>query len=391
MKIVVLGGGGRVGRRIAELLVARKLGEVVVADRAPGDGPPGTTRIVVDVSNDAELVRMLAEHDLVVNCVGPFDLWGGRVLDAAIEARTDYVDICDDPMPTLALLERDAAAREAGVRAVIGLGASPGLSNLLGVVAARQLDEVDLLVNYWGDPNEDVDETRVQSEADRVVAAFRSGRAALQHSIAQAKGTIPVWRDGKLGEIPGWRPVYRVEFSTGESGTFRPIGHPEPVTLPLYTKTRHCICIGTLGRGVDNVIDGVLRDIEAGTVALDQAVGEVADRIEANPSLLLSERTAPPLPALIGAIAIGRKDGEARSVVAMPGGPTDGSMSSETARPCVLGIEIFDGVSPGVHPPEGAFDVDEFLQLFSEHEWQGAAPYRLHEREGTMFELQVSE
>jgi saccharopine dehydrogenase-like NADP-dependent oxidoreductase len=389
MKIVVLGGGGRVGRRIAELLVGRQLGEVVVADRDAGESIAGIERIVADVSDADGLVELLRGFDVVVNCVGPFDKWGVRVLDAAIAAKTDYVDICDDPKPTLDLLERDDAAREAGIRAVIGLGASPGLSNLLGIVAARQLDEVDLLVNYWGDPNENVSPERSGAEGERVVAAYRSGRAALAHSIAQARGTIPVWRDGELGEIPAWSPTYRVEFSTGETGVFRPIGHPEPVTLPRYTKTRHCICIGTLGQGVDKVMADVIKDVDAGQLPVEDAVNEVANRIEADPSVLISTQPAPPLPALIGAIAIGRKDGEARSVVAMPGGPTDGSMSSETARPCVLGIEILESVSPGVHPPEGAFDVDEFLRLFSEREWQGAAPYRLHERPGTMFELHV--
>lgn len=389
MKIVVLGGGGRVGRRIAELLNARHLGEVTVADRAHGDPLPGIDRVVVDITDDDELRDLLTAHDLVVNCVGPFDKWGGRVLDAAIANGTDYVDICDDPAPTLELLERDERAREAGVRAIVGLGASPGLSNLLSMVASRQLDEVDLLVNYWGDPNEDIGEAGLAAEAQRVAGAFRSGRAALAHSIAQASGVIPVWRDGALGEIPGWRPLYRVTFDSGETGVFRPIGHPEPVTLPRYVKARHCICIGTLGRGVDVVLEQVIADVEAGTLDVDAAVAAVADRIEADPRVLLSDPPGPPLPALIGAIAIGRKDGEDRTVVAMPGGPTDGSMSSETARPCALGIELLESVTPGVHPPEGAFDVDHFLQLFSDREWQGAAPYRLHEQSGAMFQLQV--
>ena len=387
MKIVVLGGGGRVGRRIAELLVSRSLGEVTIADYSPGDPYPGTKRVQVDAGDPGELGALLAAHDLVVNCVGPFDRWGTTVLQAAIAARTDYFDICDDPLPTLELLALDGAAREAGIRAVIGLGASPGLANLLSMVAAARLDEVDLIANYWGDPNEEITESGAAAEAERVAAAFRSGRAALTHAIAQASGEIPVWRDGALGSIAAWHPVYTVRFSTGETGSFRPIGHPEPVTLPHHVTARHCICIGTLGKGVDEVMAEVIDDVAAGSVALESAVAEVADRVIANPSRLVSRRTAPPLPGLIGGVAIGRRDGKPLSVTAIPGGPTDGSMSSETARPCVLGIELLEGVSPGVHPPEGAFDAEEFLALFSQREWGGAAPYRLDELHETMFTL----
>lgn len=391
MKIVVLGGGGRVGRRIAELLVARSLGEVTIADYAPGDPYPGTERVRVDASNADELDVLLKANDLVVNCVGPFDQWGTTVLQAAIAAGTDYFDICDDPKPTLDLLELDDAAREAGVRAVIGLGASPGLANLLSMVAAKQLDEVDLIANYWGDPNEEISEAAAADEAARVAAAFTSGRAALKHAIAQASGEIPVWRDGALGTIRAWEPVYTVRFSTGETGRFRPIGHPEPVTLPGYVTAKHCICIGTLGAGVDQVMAEVIHDVAAGTVALDHAVAEVAERVVADPSRLVSKRTAPPLPGLIGGVAIGLRNGKPFTVTAIPGGPTDGSMSSETARPCVLGIELLEGVAPGVHPPEGAFDAEEFLTLFSQREWGGAAPYRLDELDEAMFELAVDD
>jgi len=389
MKITILGGGGRVGRRIADLVEARHLGEVTIADRRLAAVDPARRRIEVDLSDDKSLAAAIHGQDLVVNCVGPFDRWGTRVLDMAIELGVDYLDVCDDPAPTLALLARAEAARAAGVRAVVGLGASPGLANMLGVVATRHLDETDLLVNYWGDPNEDVPAAAAPAEADRVAAAFSSGRAALTHAIAQARGAIPVWRDGELGEIPAWQPPYRIRLSTGESGLFRPIGHPEPVTIPRTATVRHCICVGTLGVGTDRVMAEVIGEVEAGTVAVGDACGEIARRITEDPQRLASARVDPPLPALIGAVAVGRRGGEPRSVTVMPGGPTDGSMSSETARPCVLGIELLEGVAPGVHAPEGAYDVDEFLTRFSEREWEGAAPFRVDDQAGTLFELTV--
>lgn len=390
MKIVILGGAGRVGRRIADITMSRGLGEVTVADlRVPADGPSGRLYVSVDLADDQALADLLSAHDLVINCVGPFDLWGTRVLDAAIASRTDYLDICDDPGPTVALLERDAAAREAGVRAVVGVGASPGLSNLLAVVAARQLATTHTLVNYWGDPHEAVSADAVITEAQRLAGAFRSGRAAMTHVIAQAAGLIPVWRDGAPGHMPAWSDTYRVRFSTGESGLYRPIGHPEPLTVPRCVETDTAVCIGTLGKGADLFVADVLDRVTSGELTAVEASRAVADAIEADPHRLQSERRDPPLPALIGAVAIGRRDGKERSVVVIPGGPTDGSMSFETARPCALGIELLERVTPGVHAPESAFDAVEFLTLFSEREWGGAAPYRVDEQDGAMFEIRL--
>lgn len=391
MKIIILGGGGRVGRRIAELARARNLGTVTIADKFLGSVDDTFDTVQLDAADDDSLIGAMTGQDLVINCIGPFDRWGARVLDKAIEVGVDYIDICDDPGPTLELLERDTDAKEAGVRAVVGLGASPGLANLLAVVAARQLDEVDLLVNYWGDPNEDVPVERAPAEAERVAAAFRSGRAALTHAIAQASNEIPVWRDGALGTIRAWTPPYRIRLSSGESGLFRPIGHPEPVTVPRTVPVKHCICIGTLGAGADKVMEEVLGELEQGTISENDAPNEVARRILEEPLRLVSTRTDPPLPALIGAVAIGRLEGAARSVTVMPGGPTDGSMSSETARPCVLGVEMISEVRPGVHAPESAFDAEEFLRRFSAHEWANADPYRIDVLEATMFELAVDD
>lgn len=388
MNIVILGGAGRVGRRIADLAVARGLGDVTVADlRVPLDGPGGRRYVTIDLSDDDALDDLMATHDLVINCVGPFDLWGTRVLDAAIANRTDYFDICDDPEPTVALLDRNEAAQEAGVRAVIGLGASPGLSNLLAVVAASQLTTTRTLVNYWGDPHEAVAADAVAAEAQRLAGAFRSGRAAMTHVIAQAAGSIPIWRNGAPGLMPAWNETYRVRFSTGESGLYRPIGHPEPLTVPRLVETETALCIGTLGKGADLFIAEVLGRVASGELTAEEASLAVAEAIEAAPHRLESERHDPALPALIGAVAMGLRDGRERSVVVIPGGPTDGSMSFETARPCALGIELLERVAPGVHAPESAFDAVEFLTLFSDREWGGAAPYRVDEQDGAMFEV----
>lgn len=381
MKVLVLGGAGRVGHRIAELLVAREVGDVVRADRAAPTDDLQTPFVEVDVSDGRRLASVLADHDLVVNTVGPYDRWGTIVLDAAIEAGIDYIDICDDPRPTIELLERDARAAERGTRAVVGLGASPGLPNFLMVVAAGMLDATETLVSYWGDPQEGVDEQQARALAGRVSTTLRGGRAALEHLLVQTSATIPVWRDGRRTEVAPWTAPQRLTLSGGETGVFRLMGHPEAITVPRVASTQNCSCIGTLGRGLDRVIEDIHARIADGRSA-EEAVAEAADRVEADPTVLMTPSAGPPLPALIGAVAMGERDGRRRSVVAMPGGPTEGSMSFETGRVAALGVELISRVAPGVHAPEQAFDPHAFLTAFSAREWDGAAPFRIDEQEG---------
>jgi saccharopine dehydrogenase-like NADP-dependent oxidoreductase len=382
MRVLVLGGAGRVGHRIAELLVARGIGVVTRADRVEPSDDLATPFAAVDVGDHGALVRVLEGHDIVVNTVGPYDRWGGRVLDAAIEAATDYVDICDDPWPTLELLERSPRAAERGVRAVVGLGASPGLPNLLMIVAARELDVTDTLISYWGEPSEGLSQDAAAELAARVAASFRAGRAAWSHMLVQTSGTIPAWRDGRRTDVVPWKEPHRITLSGGESGVFRVMGHPEAITVPLLTPTRSCSCMGTVGAGLDRIVLEANTAIADGTLAFEDALHHIADRVEADPSLLMTPAAGAPLPALIGAVATGERDGQRRSVVAMPGGPTDGSMSFETGRVAALGVELIDRVPPGVHAPEAAFDPDEFLTAFSRREWGGAPPYRLDEQDG---------
>jgi hypothetical protein len=382
VKILSLGGAGRVGNRIAGMLLARGVGEVTLADRVRPSHGLDAPFAEVDIEDGDRLRDLLSDYDVVMNTVGPFDRWGGLVLDAAIDAGTNYIDICDDPRPTIDALERGPKAVEAGVAAVVGLGASPGLPNLLMVVAARELDETDSLISYWGESSEGLGDADARKLAARVVTSFRDGRAAWQHLLAQTSGTIPVWRDGRQTEVAPWADQYRVTLSSGETGLFRLMGHPEAVTVPPVAAARNGSCIGTIGAGLDKLVLEANERIAAGAPGGRQALAAIADLVEADHTLLMRPAPGRPLPAQIGGVAMGTKDGRPWSVVAMPGGPTTGSMSFETGRVAALGVELIERVPPGVWPPESAFDPDEFLSAFSAHEWDGAAPYRLDEQEG---------
>lgn len=370
MNVVVIGGSGRVGHRFITEIATHAHVRIVVADRVPPRDEQWEY-VELDLADPASLRRALSGTDVVVNTSGPFDRWGTVVLDAAIDQGIDYVDVCDDPVPTLALLDRDDAARAAGIRAVVGLGVSPGLTNFLAVVAARELDQTDLLATFWGDSAEGMDEDTARAHAGVLAGAFRQGRAAYTHLITQTSSMVPVWRDGGLRDERAWLSAYRVRTSNDETGVYRVIGHPEPVTVPHTVKTTDCINIGTVNVGTDRLMLPQLARVAAGEQTEEQALNAIADALDADPLLLATERRGGPLRRNIGAAAVGTRAGSPDGVVVFPGGPVDGSMSLETARPAVVGVLQLSEVPIGVHPPEAAFEAETFLAHYAAEYWDG--------------------
>jgi saccharopine dehydrogenase-like NADP-dependent oxidoreductase len=106
-----------------------------------------------------------------------------------------YVDICDDPEPTLAMFELDQRAQEAGVGALIGMGASPGLSNLLAARAARHLDSVTDCYTVW--PLDVRSPGQHGATMDEARDANGRPSAAAIHLMEQISGAIGVVEQGR--------------------------------------------------------------------------------------------------------------------------------------------------------------------------------------------------
>lgn len=148
MKIVVL-GGGRVGSAMARDLARDSQFEVTVVDASEEAlgrlGASGVRTERADLSDPAEVGRVVRDHDLVVGAVPGF--MGFATLKAVLEADRDIVDISffdEDPF----LL--DDLARERGRIALVDCGVAPGCSNLFLGRMAAELDRVESFVCYVG-------------------------------------------------------------------------------------------------------------------------------------------------------------------------------------------------------------------------------------------------
>jgi saccharopine dehydrogenase-like NADP-dependent oxidoreductase len=225
MKALVLGGcGAQALPAVEDLIASEEISHVTIGDidqekanqLAAKLKSPKLSTLKVDVNDHPGLVDCVKGADIVLNCTGPYHLLGVKVLKAAIEAGKHYVDYCDDYDATLDMLELDGAAKEKGVTAIIGLGASPGLCNLMAKHGADKLDSTDEIRIFW-----------VIAEGEP------EGPAVLDHMFHMVSGDVPQFLNGKMVDVPGLSGAEEiVEFPAphGALPVFY-VGHPEPITL----------------------------------------------------------------------------------------------------------------------------------------------------------------
>ncbi len=138
--ILIVGGYGEVGVRLAAKLEASALGRVLVGGRHP-DRARGPARHI-DVDDLSSIERALEGVGTVVACVRQRE---PHLLRAAIRRGIAYTSIAPPwmPWPELAPLREEAA--HTGARIVLAAGIEPGISSVLARAAADRLGRVDAI------------------------------------------------------------------------------------------------------------------------------------------------------------------------------------------------------------------------------------------------------
>ena len=241
MRVVVVGGAGAMGRwTVRDLTESEGVDEVVVADldgsrareaagwAAARSGSNGSARVggvALDAGDGQALRQAFDAADVVCNCaVHATNL---AVMEACADAGTHYVDLgglFHTTRRQLALHDRFVAA---GVTAVIGMGGSPGTTNVLAALAGRDLELVEEVEIRLG------------------VADFAPSSApvpvpyAIQTILDEFAAPAMAFRDGRLVEVPAMSEQEELDFPA-------PVGrvrvghtlHSELATLPLHFADR---------------------------------------------------------------------------------------------------------------------------------------------------------
>lgn len=134
--IIVYGATGFTGRLVAEHLAKRygvggevkwamagRSADKLVAVRDEIGAPAQTPLVVADASDMASLQAMVARTKAVITTVGPYQLYGNELVAACVEAGTDYLDLCGEPVWMRHMIDaHEAKAKQTGARIVFSCG-----------------------------------------------------------------------------------------------------------------------------------------------------------------------------------------------------------------------------------------------------------------------------
>jgi saccharopine dehydrogenase-like NADP-dependent oxidoreductase len=159
MDVLVLGAAGKVAQSViwdllefdpmetSQIIAVdrneKKLNEVVT-NYESGKLTPIPIDIT-DYTSYTRLVGLMKKSSVVVNATVPAGSVPVDVLRAALEARVNILDLGAWPEETRQSLMMNNAFKNAGLTAILGLGSSPGITNLIVRVLADRLESVETI------------------------------------------------------------------------------------------------------------------------------------------------------------------------------------------------------------------------------------------------------
>lgn len=202
-KILVLGGCGAMGTESTrDLARTSDFSEILVADidlekaqKLCQELGPRLKALTVDVSDEAALVKLFADVDIVLNCTSY--RFGLEITRAAIAAPKPMLDL-GGLYNTPKQLAMSDEAKAAGATVVLGMGATPGVTNLMGKLGATRMDEVDAVHTHFATyrriaPSPGLVDTVLDEFSPSTVRFF--------------------YEDGKMVEVPPFYGEKEVEFN----------------------------------------------------------------------------------------------------------------------------------------------------------------------------------
>jgi saccharopine dehydrogenase (NAD+, L-lysine-forming) len=358
MQALVIGGTGGMGQGVARDLIKQGqikkviLGDINIDPDRVQEKLRASDKVSlrkIDINDQNGMVSVIREADVVINCAGPFYKTAVPVARAAVQAKVNYIDICDDYEATEILFasDIDQSARAAGITVLTGMGSDPGTNNVIVKWFANKLDRVDEIHLFW------------------VVSIAELSGAAWDHGLHMTIGKIPQYLDGKLVYIEGGTGEEIAEFLE-PLGTckLRYVGHPQPLTIPRYIKgVRNVVIKGAL---IPAWVDELIRE-QRETGFLGQEPVEIKGMKVVPYDLTLqlwgsipNNRDRGPQSSGLKVIVKGERKGKQVTYTA----DMAGRMAPGTGLPAsiaALMLNAGDVTAKGVVAPEGCIDPDKFL------------------------------
>src|SRR5262245_5340972 len=242
--ILILGGYGTFGGRLAQLLADEPRLTLVIAGRSRAKAeafcaalPAVATKqaLAFDRDGDVEAQLRAVAPDVVVDATGPFQDYSGdayRVVRAAIALGINYLDLADGMAFVKGVAQFDAAARDKGVFVLSGVSSFPVLTAAVVRRLSHDMARVETVTGGIApSPYANVGLNVIRAlagYAGKPVALLRDGKEAIGYALVDTINYTVA--------PPGRLPLRRIRFSLVEV--------PDLVVLPELWPSMRTVWMG---------------------------------------------------------------------------------------------------------------------------------------------------
>ena len=221
LKVLIIGGYGTFGGRLAYLLADEPRLTLMIAGRslhkadqfvAGLRGQATLTPLEFDRDADAEVQIAETGADIVVDASGPFQAYGHdpyRVVRAALACGAGYIDLADDPAFVKGIAEFDADAKKRSLFVLSGASTGPALTTAVARKLTHDLRDLhSLTAGIAPSPHPGVGRTAIEAiagYAGKPIEVWRNDIAATAHAFTET-------RRFRIAP-PGQLPMRRLTFS----------------------------------------------------------------------------------------------------------------------------------------------------------------------------------
>lgn len=231
--VLIVGAGGVFGSRLARLLArrggyrlslgGRTEGRVVPLQRELRALNPDGEFAYVHIDREQASAERLKEIGcaIVVDCSGPFQLSGTKLIEAAIGARCHYLDLADSRAFVAGIGRFDSPARAVGIAVISGASSTPALSHAV----------LDSLTSAW---------LSIDSVDVAIIPGNRTpkGRSVIDGILSWVGQKLQAFRDGEWQEARGWTGARQVTIEGLKPCTSYLVDVPDLDLLPRRYQPR---------------------------------------------------------------------------------------------------------------------------------------------------------
>ncbi len=236
MRILIVGGYGAFGARVAERLAREAALEIIIAGRSNEKAAAYAQELARTAKarlTHAELNATTATADairalgarVVINASGPFQSQDYGLARACIDAGCHYVDLADARHFVTGITTLDAHAKAAGVAVISGASSVPGLSSAVVqnfVDAFDRLDTVEIGISPGN--------------------SFDPGVATAASILSQVGKPHSELQEGHYGTVYGWQGLSRHRFPQIGARWMSHVSVPDLDLLPARYPTLRIAC-----------------------------------------------------------------------------------------------------------------------------------------------------